>query len=163
IVSKVHHAMVDGVSGTDLLAVMLDSDREPAPALTDTWTPGREPNDLQLVRDALLELVASPYEMLRRARASTRGVRAVAAQASEVARGVRSYAGIARPTPVSSLNGPIGPHRRWDWARTTLADVKTVRKALGGTVNDVVLTVLTRGFRDLLLARDEVVDNRVVR
>ena len=48
-----------------------------------------------------------------------------------------------RPTVPSTLNGPIGPHRRWDWARTTLADVKTVRKGLGGTVNDVVLTVLT--------------------
>jgi WS/DGAT/MGAT family acyltransferase len=63
----------------------------------------------------------------------------------------------------SSLNGPIGPHRRWDWARTTLADVKRVRTALGGTVNDVVLTVLTRGFRDLIMARDESPDGRVVR
>jgi WS/DGAT/MGAT family acyltransferase len=64
---------------------------------------------------------------------------------------------------VSSINGPIGPHRRWDWARTTLADVKTIRATLGGTVNDIVLTVLTRGFRDLLLSRDEDVDGRVVR
>jgi WS/DGAT/MGAT family acyltransferase len=84
-------------------------------------------------------------------------------QVGELARGLRAWTGVVRPTPSSSLNGPIGPHRRWDWARTTLADVKTVRRALGGTVNDVVLTVLTRGFRDLLLARDEDVEGRVVR
>src|SRR6476469_10882465 len=84
-------------------------------------------------------------------------------QMEEFARGLRAWTGVVRPTPSSSLNGPIGPHRRWDWARTTLADVKTVRRALGGTVNDVVLTVLTRGFRELLLSRDEDVDGRVVR
>jgi diacylglycerol O-acyltransferase / wax synthase len=72
-------------------------------------------------------------------------------------------AGLVRPTVESSLNGPIGPHRRWDWARTTLADVKRVRSALGGTVNDVVLAVLTRGFRDLIMARDESPAGRVVR
>jgi WS/DGAT/MGAT family acyltransferase len=76
---------------------------------------------------------------------------------------MRAWTGVVRPTQPSSLNGPIGPHRRWDWARTTLTDVKSVRKALGGTVNDVVLTVLTRGFRDLLLSRDESVTDRVVR
>ena len=87
----------------------------------------------------------------RRARCSAQLARGRAAACA-------SWTGVVRPTPPSSLNGPIGPHRRWDWARTTLADVKTVRAALGGTVNDVVLTVLTRGFRDLLLARDEDVD-----
>jgi WS/DGAT/MGAT family acyltransferase len=84
-------------------------------------------------------------------------------QFGEVGRGLRAWTGVVRPTHVSSINGPIGPHRRWDWARTTLADVKTIRATLGGTVNDIVLTVLTRGFRDLLLSRDEDVDGRVVR
>ena len=110
-------------------------------------------------RDALVDLVASPYEQLRVARSATRAPRQTAAtQLGELARGLRRWTGVVRPTPLSSLNGPIGPHRRWDWARTTLADVKTVRARLGGTVNDVVLTVLTRGFRDLLLSRDEDVD-----
>jgi WS/DGAT/MGAT family acyltransferase len=93
----------------------------------------------------------------------TRAPRQIASQLGEVARGLRAWGGVVRPTPRSTINGPIGPHRRWDWARTTLADVKTVRKALGGTVNDVVLTVLTRGFRDLLLARGEDVEGRFVR
>ena len=67
-----------------------------------------------------------------------------------------------RGSPETSLNGPIGPHRRWDWARSTLGDIKVVRTSLGGTVNDVVLTAITQGFRDLLLSRGETVDGRDV-
>jgi diacylglycerol O-acyltransferase / wax synthase len=163
LVSKVHHCMVDGVSGTDLLTVLLDVEREPAPPLPDAWQPEAEPGSVRLIVDALTALVASPYEQLRAARSATRAPRQVLGQLGELGRGVRAFAGVVRPTPMSSLNGPIGPHRRWDWARTTLADVKAVRSVLGGTVNDVVLTVLTRGFRDLLLARDEDVSDRVVR
>jgi WS/DGAT/MGAT family acyltransferase len=163
IVSKVHHCMVDGVSGTDLLSVVLDAEREPAPPLHDTWRPEAEPSDVRLVGDALVDLVANPYEQFRAVRAATRAPRQMLASASEFGRGMRAWTGVVRPTPTSSINGPIGPHRRWDWARTTLADVKLVRTALGGTVNDVVLTVLTRGFRDLLLSRGEDVGGRVVR
>jgi WS/DGAT/MGAT family acyltransferase len=163
LVSKVHHCMVDGVSGTDLLTVVLDSEPEPSRPMPDDWHAEREPNDVRLIVDALGSLAASPYEQLRAARSATRAPRQMLTQLGEVGRGLRAWTGVVRPTPVSSINGPIGPHRRWDWARTTLADVKTVRAALGGTVNDVVLTVLTRGFRDLLLSRDEDVDGRVVR
>jgi WS/DGAT/MGAT family acyltransferase len=163
IVSKVHHCMVDGVSGTDLLAVMLDSEPEPARPVPSEWVPESEPSDPRLVIDSLIDLAARPYEQLRAVRSATRAPRAMLSQMGEVARGLRSWTGVARPVPHTSLNGPIGPHRRWDWARTTLADVKTVRRALGGTVNDVVLSVLTRGFRDLLIERGESVENRVVR
>jgi len=163
LVSKVHHCMVDGVSGTDLLTVVLDAEPEPARPSSDTWHPAGEPGNTRLVRDALVDLVASPYEQLRALRSATRAPRQAIGQLAELARGLRAWTGVVRPTEASSLNGPIGPHRRWDWARTTLADVKTVRRTLGGTVNDIVLTVLTRGFRDLLVARDENVDGRVVR
>ena len=64
----------------------------------------------------------------------------------------------------TSLNGPIGPHRRWAWARSQLSDVKSVRgAALGGTVNDVVLAVITNGFRELLQSRGEPVTEQAVR
>lgn len=163
LVSKVHHCMVDGVSGTDLLTVVLDAEPEPARPMTDTWEPEPEPGNARLLRDALIDLVASPYEQIRALRSATRAPREALRHVSEVGRGMRAWTGVVRPTEASSINGPIGPHRRWDWARTTLADVKTVRRTLGGTVNDIVLTVLTRGFRDLLLSRDENVDRRVVR
>ena len=60
-----------------------------------------------------------------------------------------------RPVASSSLTGAIGPHRRWSWAEVRLTDVKTVRAELGGTVNDVVLTMITGGFRALLESRGE--------
>jgi diacylglycerol O-acyltransferase / wax synthase len=163
IVSKVHHCMVDGVSGSDLLAVMLDADREPPRPQPDTWRPEPEPSDAQLIADALRDLVVSPYEQFRALRSATRGWRQLAGLFADTARGVASMAGLVRPTVESSLNGPIGPHRRWDWARSTLADIKRIRRTLGGTVNDVVLAALTRGFRDLIIARDESPAGRVVR
>jgi WS/DGAT/MGAT family acyltransferase len=80
----------------------------------------------------------------------------------EVAGGLFSLGGLVRPTPPSSLNGPLGPHRRYAWATTSVEDIKRVRNAFGGTFNDVVLASITNGFRELLLSRDEDVE-RVVR
>jgi WS/DGAT/MGAT family acyltransferase len=68
-----------------------------------------------------------------------------------------------RPNVPLSIEGTIGPHRRWTWARTSLADVKEIRSALGGTVNDVVLAAITKGFRDLLVSRGDQIDGAVVR
>ena len=162
LLSKTHHALVDGVSGTDLLAVIMDISPEPSAAPPDDWTPEPVPTGARLLADAVLGLARSPYEQLRVARARTRLPRQVLHQAGEVAKGLTSLAGVVRPTPPSSLNGPIGPHRRYAWAETTVDEIKTVRKGLGGTFNDVVLTAITRGFRDLLISRGESVD-RVVR
>jgi WS/DGAT/MGAT family acyltransferase len=161
-VSKVHHCMVDGVSGTDLLTVVLDHDPSPVRPEPDTWAPAPEPSDTQLVTDALRERVISPYEQLRSLRSGLRGPRAVRNQLRDVGKGVRSLVSAVRGAPQTSLNGPIGPHRRWNWARSTLADIKIVRNGLGGTVNDVVLTAITQGFRDLLLSRGESVEGREV-
>ena len=84
-------------------------------------------------------------------------------EASEVGRGLANLQQVGAPGSATSLNGPLGPHRRWAWARSQLADVKRIREAHGGTVNDVVLAAITGGFRDLLLARGEDVQGRVVR
>ena len=162
LMSKTHHCMVDGVSGTDLLTVVLDREPNPTRDTVDDWTPEPQPSRRDLLATALRERLTNPYEQLRGLRAATRAPRQVVDQVTEVATGLTSLAGLARATPESTLNGPIGPHRRWAWARTTLADVKTVRAGLGGTVNDVVLAAITRGFRDLLRERGESTD-RVIR
>src|SRR5829696_578988 len=96
-------------------------------------------------------------------RAALRRPGRMAADAAQVARGMQSFGRLMRPGPATSLNGPIGPHRRWAWARGRLADVKAIRTSFRGTVNDVVLAGITRGFRDLLIGRGEPVDGRVVR
>jgi WS/DGAT/MGAT family acyltransferase len=160
--SKTHHAMVDGVAGTDLLAVIMDLSPEVTRPDVAPWHPRPSPSGAKLAGDALTNMVRSPYEQLRAARASTRVLRQSAAYAKDVASGVVAMAGLVRATPVSSLNGPIGPHRRYGWASTSVDDIKKVRKGLGGTFNDVVLASITNGFRELLLSRGEDVD-RVVR
>jgi diacylglycerol O-acyltransferase / wax synthase len=160
--AKTHHALVDGISGTDLLAVIMDLTADAVRPEPSEWTPRPEPTGLHLALEALENVVLSPYEQVRAARAQTRAVRRMVGYALEVAGGLFSLGGLVRPTPVSSLNGPLGPHRRYAWATTSVSDIKRVRQALGGTFNDVVLASITNGFRELLLARDEDVE-RVVR
>ncbi len=162
LISKVHHCMVDGVSGTDLLTVILDRERKPAVSHQDPWRPEPAPSGARLLADALVERTVSPYEALRAVRAAVRAPRQFASLLEDTARGMIGMRGLVRRTVPSSLNGPIGPHRRWSWARSQLSDVKAVRGALGGTVNDVVLACITNGFRELLRARGESID-RVVR
>jgi WS/DGAT/MGAT family acyltransferase len=70
-------------------------------------------------------------------------------------RGTAKFAASARPATPSSLRGPIGRQRRYAWTRASLDDVKTIKRSLGGTVNDVVLAAATSGFRDVLLSRGE--------
>jgi diacylglycerol O-acyltransferase len=162
-ISKTHHSMVDGVSSSDLLSVLMDDSREGSPRPRDTWKAEPEPNPVELVTQAVAERAASPYEGVRTMIAAVRRPQRLARDVLQGARDVSATRSIMLPTPPNSLNGPIGPHRRWDWARARLADVKTIREAFGGTVNDVVLAVITSGFRDLLLGRDEAVEGRTIR
>jgi diacylglycerol O-acyltransferase / wax synthase len=163
LISKTHHCMVDGVSGTDLMSVLLSKERESTTAAEDGWEPAPEPNSAALVAQSLARRAASPCEGLRTVLSAARGQRRVARQAGEAVRGFVNMRTLFTPGASSSLNGPIGPHRRWDWARARLVDVKQIRALHGGTINDVVLAVITGGFRDLLLGRGETVDGRVVR
>jgi diacylglycerol O-acyltransferase / wax synthase len=160
--AKTHHAIVDGISGTDLLAVIMDISPDPERVEAVDWTPQPAPSGAKLAEQAILDLVRSPYEQLRAVRASTRRARHAFSYARQVVAGLTALTGIIKPTPPSSLNGPIGPHRRYAWATTNVADIKAIRQKLGGTFNDVVLAAITSGFRDLLTERGESVD-RVVR
>ncbi len=163
LISKTHHCMVDGVSATDLLSVMLDAEREPRRDPVPRWSPAPEPNAAELVAQPLARRLVSPLSAVEATRTALAAPRQMAELALSTARGTAAMRGLLRPGPSSSLNGPIGPHRRWDWAHAQLSDVRTVRTGLGGTVNDVVLTAITRGFRDLLAHRGEQLDGRTVR
>ena len=163
LVSKTHHCMVDGVSGTDLMSVILSKEREATAAVDDGWEPAPEPSSGALVTHALAQRAASPFEGLRTVLSAARGPRRVARQTVDVARGFANLRTFLSPNPSSTLNGPIGPHRRWDWARARLVDIKQIRALHGGTINDVVLAAITGGFRELLLSRGETVEGRVIR
>ena len=155
-VSKVHHSMVDGVAGVDLVAAVLDLDREPTQtAVADDWEAQPEPSGLQLARDAALELVTAPRQLLGGALRAFRAPRRTLERGWTIASGLRRYGSALLPTPRTSLDGTIGPHRRWTFTGASLADVRAIRRAFGGTVNDVVLAAVTSGFRDLIVARGE--------
>ncbi len=159
LLSKVHHCMVDGVSAAELLSVVLDEEREPDLPPPDDWRAERQPPGAELAARALGERALSPIGGVRSALGSPRRA---GATAIDTARGLLTMSGVLRAPPASSLNGPVGPHRRWAWARSELSEVKRVRTALGGTVNDVVLAAIAGGFRELLASRGESTD-RVVR
>jgi WS/DGAT/MGAT family acyltransferase len=161
LLSKVHHCIVDGVSATDLMTVMFDE--APVPASEHRWQPVPEPSDAELVLRTLAHQALTPSEQVRALRAAVRRPRASIALARDLVRGLTSAAGLLRPLGSSSLTGSVGPNRIWGTAYIHLGDVKAVRSALGGTVNDVVLTVVAGGLRDLLVGRDEEVERRTIR
>jgi diacylglycerol O-acyltransferase len=159
---KVHHAMADGIAGTDLLAAVLDLERDPVRTEPERWEPAPEPSTVAFALHSLGGLAVAPWNLARTAASTIVRPQAVAKQVIDFGRGALRLATSLSPPPPSSLTGPIGPHRCWDSADASLADVKTIRTALGGTVNDVVLAAVAGGFRDLLLSRGEDLSGRVV-
>jgi diacylglycerol O-acyltransferase / wax synthase len=158
LLSKVHHCMVDGVAATDMMSLMFGE--SPDPTNGELWSPDREPSVLELIAYSATHRVRDPAAQVRVAlRAPSEAVGAVAG----VTRALAGAASALRPA-TSSLTGPIGPHRVWSWAKVPLGGVKQVRAELGGTVNDVVLTLITNGYRELLEARgDSIAPGRSVR
>jgi diacylglycerol O-acyltransferase len=158
LLSKVHHCMVDGVAATDMMSLMFGGSAEPVEG--NGWQPEREPSGLDLIAYSATHRIRDPAAQVRFAlRAPTEALRGVAG----VVRAMAGAASTMRPA-TSSLTGSIGPHRVWSWAKVPLSGVKTVRSQLGGTVNDVVLTLITNGYRSLLEARGEAIDpDRVIR
>jgi diacylglycerol O-acyltransferase len=162
LLSKVHHCMVDGVAATDLMSVMFSDSSDSVS--TAKWSPGPEPSQVEILARSLTRLASSPNAALSPFRSALRAPRESLRAVGELARAAASAGRSLRPVGASSLTGPIGPHRVWSWANMRLTDVKAVRASLGGTVNDVVLAVITNGFRELLESRgEEVPTDRVVR
>jgi WS/DGAT/MGAT family acyltransferase len=155
LISKVHHCMVDGVSGTDLYRVIFDLSPEPRPPIVDTRTVPAEPTRLALAASAVADMVARPAKGAAELAGALTRPRDTLRQASQTARAVARLAESSLPATGSSLSGPIGRQRRYAWARASLDEVKTIKRELGGTVNDVVLAVISSGFRALLLSRGE--------
>jgi len=159
LLSKVHHCMVDGVAATDLMSVMF-SDTTAAETKSE-WSAPPEPSGLEILLRTIIHR-ATPGGQLQAFQRAMSAPRETLRSLAEFGRAAAAAGPRLRPVSSSSLTGPIGPHRRWSWADIRLTDVKTVRAALGGTVNDVVLTVIANGFRALMDSRGEVVGPEVV-
>lgn len=164
LVSKVHHCMVDGVSGAEILAVLLDIEPDPAPVEAPLWVPEPAPSRRDLLVGAARDLTFDGYERVRLLGAQVRRPSRALEQARQLLPGLLSLGSVAASASSPGLTGPISPHREYAWADASLEDVKTIRRALGGTVNDVVLAAVAGGFRHLLRERgEEVGPDRVVR
>jgi diacylglycerol O-acyltransferase len=157
LLSKTHHCLVDGIAGVDITAVLFDTAREPeTPVSTGpSWHPRPEPTHAQLLTEALLERATQPAEIVRSARAAVRAPRRLAEHATEALASVGTLARTGLGAPSSPLNVDIGPHRRFDWVRAELGELKQIKDRLGGTVNDVVLATVSGGLRHFLEARGE--------
>ena len=151
IVGKSHHALVDGVSGVDITTVLFDLDREPQgrPANPPRWFARPEPSDIQLLSDAMRERLTSPAEIVRGVRHALRGPRKVLRDATATSKMLG--AGISAPS--TPFNVEIGPHRRFAMTQADLAELKRVKDAHGGTVNDVILSVVTGAIGNYMRAR----------
>ena len=156
VVTKTHPALVDGLGAVDIGQVLLDvSPDAPVPDPVP-WHPKPLPSGLELVMSAMEGYRQRPSSLAEVARAAVIDSRATAARLAGVAGGVlRTARSAIRPAPASPLNAPVGRQRRIAVATADLDDLKRVRKAHGGTVNDVLLTVLTGALREWLLSRGQ--------
>ena len=158
IISKTHHALVDGIAGVDLATVIFDLEPTPTPTPTpedlEPWVAHPEPSQAELLLAGARGFVRSTASM------TARGVAAATRPATslhvvrDAAEGLGElvWAGL-NPAPETPLNVTIGPHRRFAIARQQLSEYKEIKDALGGTVNDIVLTVVAGALASWLRSR----------
>jgi diacylglycerol O-acyltransferase / wax synthase len=161
-VNKTHHAMIDGISGADIVGVLLDRDPHAEARAVRPWTPAAEASPVALAASALGDMLRVPLEVGQGLARAVRAPRRFSHQRAVELSGL-AQVGEKVIWPETGLDGPIGPLRRWGWARADLAEIKRVQNRLGGTLNDVMLAAIAGGFRAFLIARGEDVDGRTVR
>ena len=163
LLSKIHHSMVDGVSGSDLYRLVLDPEpASPAP-VRDDWQPEPPASGLSFTTAALLELATSPAQVLRAAATALSSPPRFARSTAAAARGMWQIATALRPVHRTSLMGSLDGSRRYAWTEVSLASLRRVREAHGVTVNDVALAAIAGGFRSLLESRGESPDPHALR
>jgi len=154
VISKIHHCMVDGIAGADLLTALLTPTPVDTIAPAPVWVPRLAPSAASLLHDRAVR-------QANKVRAMARGVWQVVSHPRQGAQWARHAASLwqavglgARPAPDSPFNRPIGPNRRFAWRAIDLGELKRIKNQLGGSVNDVVLATVTSALRRFLAHRD---------
>lgn len=157
VLTKVHHCMWDGVSGADVHALLLDATPEPEEVFPEPWNPEPKPSGVELVVDGLEEQAAKPVRALRDlAGGALRDPRGAIGNAATFLGGLGALSRASmKPSPTTPLNAGPSAGRRYDWARASLDDFKTVKDAFGATVNDVVLSVVSGALRTWCVERGD--------
>ena len=161
VISKIHHCLIDGISGVDLLAAFMGKDSDYRLAHSKyRWVPRPAPGPVKLVSDEVMRRASLPLRVLGATQSALARPRASWKGASRVASGFREAIGASiSAASATPLNQPISPHRRFDWLRFDLAEVKAIGKGLGGTINDMVLACVSGAVRSYLRTRGENVDD----
>ncbi|MEX0699587.1 MAG: wax ester/triacylglycerol synthase family O-acyltransferase, partial [Acidimicrobiia bacterium] len=153
IIAKIHHCMIDGVSGVDLTTILLNVVPTAEVEVAPEWTPRPAPSNSQLV-------VAEAARAARRTLDTLTNIPTMRTRGREMASALRGKAQAALASLRSGwlttasrtpLNPDLGPNRRFDWTETPLAEVKEIKNALGGSVNDVILAIVAGALRQFLL------------
>jgi len=155
LIQKTHHALVDGVSGVDVATVLLDVTPEPTVPDAPAWLPRPAPTPSKLLTDTLVERSTEPTEVARSVRGLVRAPGRAVQQTGRLAGSLRSLVGGAPIAPRTSLNVTVGRAKRFAGAHVPLDAVQAVRRARGGTINDVVLTGVAGALRRRFVARGE--------
>jgi diacylglycerol O-acyltransferase / wax synthase len=154
VISKIHHCMIDGLSGVDLVTILLSP--SPTRQVQDipAYVPRPAPSSTELFLDSFVRRVTAPFQMVRGFREFARQTENLQDEILVRARAIRELLGWAvRSASATPLNGTLGPHRRFDWLTMPLEDVKVVRRVIGCSLNDVVLAVVTGAVREFLIRR----------
>jgi WS/DGAT/MGAT family acyltransferase len=164
VISKMHHCMVDGISGVDIMSSMMGADQNFAPATAPRWVPRPAPPPGRLLTDEVMRLASLPVDVVRAGGALLSQPRRSLATARDAVAGVGEalWASFspASPTP---LNCDIGPHRRFDWVKLDLEVARGIKQRHGSTLNDVVLAVVAGAVRRFLRHRGEQVEDLTFR
>jgi WS/DGAT/MGAT family acyltransferase len=159
VITKVHHCMVDGMSSVDLLEVLLTPEPTSRVEPPSRWVPRPAPGSMDLLWAEAQRWLRVPFDLVRGVGSLVDAARNPRSDIRSMLRATRDMLGSSlRQVSDTPLNKPIGPHRRFDWLEMDLADVKKIRRALGGSLNDVVLTIVTGAVQRFLENRRVNVD-----
>jgi WS/DGAT/MGAT family acyltransferase len=160
VVSKVHHCLIDGVSGVDLLSAFMGSNADYRARPSDhRWIPRPAPSRLAMLGREVTRRAGLPLRLMQQASRAAQRPRSSADAVVHAASGfAESLSATLSPASETPFNVPIGPHRRFDWTRFDLGVVREIKQKLGGTVNDVVLSCVAGAARSYLKSRGTHVD-----
>ena len=153
VITKIHHCMIDGSSGVDIAQIMMSPSPSREIGTIPRFVPRPAPSRSDLMRDELVHRLSLPLKALRGFRELADETGDLFGELSRRARILVDTLGMGLTASDTPLNGPLSPHRSFDWLTLELDAVKAVRRALDCSVNDVVLTVVTSAVREFFLQR----------
>ena len=154
LISKTHHCMIDGVSGADLISVIMQPFADSEVGEAAAWMPRPHPSETRLLFDEARRRLAQPLDVVRAATTALRHPEQALAKVEEsVSALAEAFSPALRPASLLPINTEVGPSRRFDWTAMPVDEFKAVKRVLGGTLNDVVLATVSGALRRFCLQR----------